>query len=138
MGGPRPGARTQPVAGPSRPGIFHRLPAGQTEVTRAWGGVVRPRPALGARDPRPSTSESVAPLQPSAAGPSPVRVCGPLSSHLLPALLLPRPCPSLRPPSSHLLLALLLCPQPPSIARGLSRPPWSLRPPWSTVTAPSC
>ena len=62
------------------------------------GGVVRPTPALGARDPRPSTSESVAPLQPSAAGPSPVRVCGPLSSHLLPALLLPRPCPSLRPP----------------------------------------
>ena len=72
MGGLRPGARTQPVALHSLPGIFHRLPAGLTEVTRAWGAWSGPGLPSGLRTPAPSTSESVAPLQPSAAGPSPV------------------------------------------------------------------
>lgn len=78
MGGPRPGARTQPVAGPSRPGIFHRLPAGQTEVTRAWGGGRQAQAC------------------PRGSGPPPVhvRVCGPS-----PAICCrPFSCPSLRPP----------------------------------------
>lgn len=63
------------MALPSFPGIFHRLPAGLTEVTRAWGGGGQAQACPRGSGPPPRPRPTLRPL---------------LSSHLRQALLL---CP---------------------------------------------
>lgn len=63
------------MALPSLPGIFHRLPAGLTEVTRAWGGGGQAQACPRGSGPPPRPRPTLRPL---------------LSSHLRQALLL---CP---------------------------------------------